>query len=297
MSGRMTVTVTEDPRATVTVTEEVIRVATIGTQGPPGPQGPQGEPGEGGDSLPAGVEGDLLLHGAAEWGVLNPGAEGEALVVASGVPAWGAVGGGGETYINPHPINIFAVTGSTYEWAMPGWHFSSVTSTGLLGSDRIVAGPILVTRTRTITGAGLNVTTAGAAGQQVRLGLYALDERGLPRTLVADFGVVSIETTGIKILELAENQEVAPGRYATVMVSNGSGGQLSRINVYSNSPLEPLYSNPGNATVILGMYSSSAVIGSFTALPAEILTSEGWIFIGTAPQTSSVWLRMAQEAA
>jgi hypothetical protein len=107
------------------------------------------------------------------------------------------------------------VTGqSRYYTAIGG-----TVGTGQVGAATAAAIPIFLDTDVTITELAAEVTTAGAAGSLLRLGLYS-DNAGVPGTLLVDAGTVDATTTGVKTLTVS--QAVSAGVVWAVACSQGS---------------------------------------------------------------------------
>lgn len=225
--------VVEEQQNRVIVQDDVVRVVSVAQQGPPGPQGPQGEPGEGGGAeLPEAAQGSLLVRGADDWEPLGAGAEGEALVVADGVPAWGEVASAGGL------LPPLAVTKGTAfnQWIIPGWAYESF-GTSVHQGGVIYYQPIYVSYAMTFDQAAVNVTTANVEGI-ARLGLYEWDS-GLPTNLIADWGAVPLTTTGEKSVAFDAPLTLSPGYYFTAVAIAASSDRVSLRSI-SNAFASPV---------------------------------------------------------
>lgn len=78
--------------------------------------------------------------------------------------------------------------------------------------------PFWVGRAQNFDRIGAEVTTAGAAGATLRLGIYADDGNGLPGALVVDAGTITSDSTGAK--ELTISQSLAAGWYHLAALVN-----------------------------------------------------------------------------
>lgn len=71
--------------------------------------------------------------------------------------------------------------------------------------------PFYVAKARAIHSIGVFVISAGAAGAVARLGVYANDASDRPGALIADAGLVTVDTTGEKIIAFGAQPSVGPG--------------------------------------------------------------------------------------
>jgi hypothetical protein len=94
-------------------------------------------------------------------------------------------------------------------WGIPGWTVKAVVASTTDWSF-LAFFPIYVARATTYIRAAVHVTTAGAAGEFVRLGLYNYSD-GFPSSLVADWGTVTIDALGLR--QIVINQPLQPGWY------------------------------------------------------------------------------------
>lgn len=103
--------------------------------------------------------------------------------------------------------------------------------------------PIYVDRPLTLDALAIRVTTL-EVGATVRLGIYNLDSAFEPTTLVADYGTVSCDTTGMK--EAAGSTALTPGWYA--MAYWCSNHATVRFNRNNHSDYNVLGTNGGAFT-------------------------------------------------
>lgn len=131
----------------------------------------------------------------------------------------------------------FKWVGSATNLPMPdsGYYISNVSTTwgdglaamaGGLSDDQMYLVPIFISEDMTFDRIAIEVTTA-AASATVRLGLYdSVDS--VPTNLIADFGTVAADTTGVK--ELTISQAVSKGLiWAAYVCSNSSSVRLIQI--------------------------------------------------------------------
>ena len=121
--------------------------------------------------------------------------------------------------------NYYLVAGSTGHTFMqaagstqtgiftPGYYYGPAggRSTTTMAAGLLTFVPFWVGASTSFTRIGAEVTTAGAAGSLLRLGIYRDNGNGLPGALTVDAGTVDAATTGAKELTIA--QTLAPGLY------------------------------------------------------------------------------------
>lgn len=128
--------------------------------------------------------------------------------------------------------------------------------------------PFVVPRDTKVRDITVNVTTAGAAGALLRVGLYASDgfPTYRPGSLLVDDGTVVSTATGVKTWNISPNQAVTEGTVYYVAVVAQTVTCTCRTRQSSN-PLVPTgigANDPGAA--IVSAYYISGVTG---ALPAS----------------------------
>jgi hypothetical protein len=97
------------------------------------------------------------------------------------------------------------------------------TATLALVANTAVVTPFYVDRNIAISQIGTVVTTAGTTGQRVRIALYDWDPiTRAAGALIADFGSVLCDATGLAALTPAVARYVASGWYALAIVSDGA---------------------------------------------------------------------------
>lgn len=114
------------------------------------------------------------------------------------------------------PVNTFG----TSRYTKPGIMFTNVV-TVIPIADAIYYQFFYTNHEITITQLSLNVTTAGTVGSTCRLGIYDVDSSWQPVNLVADAGLVAVDTIGVKIGFVATGT-IDAGAYATAIICNGN---------------------------------------------------------------------------
>ena len=142
---------------------------------------------------------------------------------------------------------------------IPGVEGISRTTIGVV-MDRLYYEPIFVSSSITLDRIMIEVTTAGEAGAQVRLGIYNADKDWQPTELVLDAGTVSVDSTGVKAISI--DQTLPPGRYLLCLVSN----MTSELRMVKGGNRYAGY-NPslGDSTFVYTLYCSF-VFDSFPAV-------------------------------
>lgn len=116
---------------------------------------------------------------------------------------------------------------SENHWVIPGWYCRANTATTPT-ADQVRFIPIAVSQDETYDSIGVNVSSAGMAGEVARLGIYQgeIDSTGLQITdLVLDAGTVSVATTGNKTISI--NQALTQGYYWLAFVTDSGTAQFS----------------------------------------------------------------------
>ena len=96
-------------------------------------------------------------------------------------------------------------TAAKVRWTA-GYYYTSndnARSTFALTLDKLYLIPLDTPASASFDRIGVEVTTAGAAGALLRLGVYTANSGGLPTTLLSDFGTVDSATTGNKELTVS----------------------------------------------------------------------------------------------
>lgn len=269
MSTRISVT---EQVNRVIVEEDVVRVISAGGVGPPGPQGPAG-------TLPTTTLGDMIVHGAAGAERLPVGSDGQALTVAAGMPAWGAVAGGGGS--GPPSIPNWVV-GRYYDYRSV-IVFTQALSTKAPATTHVYVSPLFIPRRIRFDRVAIHLPSAPSSTATARLGLYTCDTAAYrPGTLVADFGEVGAGTTGVK--ELAINQWLDPGWHFAAVQANGN----VVIDAMIGTPVQRVYggvSGIGNSSVSYGAFAFPNTYGTFPATVAagDLIALEDFIIISVRP--------------
>lgn len=153
----------------------------------------------------------------------------------------------------------------------------------IVTANRMYGEVFMVGATAVFTRIGVNVTTLEAA-TSARLGIYNFSG-GIPTTLVADLGTISMGSTGQK--EVTISQALAPGLYVLAALTNGGGTAALGIPAFSNGLQEFMLgldsASIGASAVQSGFYSTQA----FGALPASFPAITAYITAAPA-----VWLRV-----
>lgn len=173
----------------------------------------------------------------------------------------------GANWVPISSVNLsnFALVGAT----LNAWYTSPSTGTALstatLVANRLYAMPFIISQKRVIDQVAINVT-AFVAGN-IRLGIYKVNSVGYPGTLVADFGVVSSGSNGVKTLSASPLPvTLGPGLYYLALVSDNAS-VIRGFAVASLLPVLGISSALGTAPT-LGYYVAltyGALPSTFTA--------------------------------
>jgi hypothetical protein len=179
---------------------------------------------------------------------------------------WKVPGGGGATVgiADAYPVTPITAVAPT------GWGPAFV-SNGAGGNFALSMGfayafPFVPALSFTADQVAIQVTTAGAAGATVRLGLYASNAQGsLPGALIVDWGTVATTTVAIQTLTLGTPYSFTAGTlYWLAYEPAGAACNLTRIS----STLYPAFSpNQGEALQPAGRFGAEwgRTAGAFAA--------------------------------
>lgn len=103
------------------------------------------------------------------------------------------------------------------------------SSTDTIGANLLVAVPYPIVRPMTADRIAVEVSTGGAAGALLRLGIYNDNGAGLPGTLKLDAGTVDSTTTGLKTITISH--ALARGLYWLAVIGNTAGVAVYRSGV------------------------------------------------------------------
>lgn len=159
----------------------------------------------------------------------------------------------------------------------PNWNIASAASWAGAGVASGAYVPWLARRTGTIDRAGVNVTTAGAAGSVFRLGLFA-DANGIPGARIVDWGTVPSTAVGVSFLSGLTTPIVYGTLYWVYVANQVAAAQATAINGGWN-PDHPI-GDPGIATAERGTFEQNQA-GALPAASGLIATSaagvRGWV--------------------
>ncbi len=105
-----------------------------------------------------------------------------------------------------------------YDFGMP------YVSEGTLAltADTIYFIAFFIPRTRTYDRIGVELTTNGAAGILVRLGIYNATSAHIPGALVLDAGTVVVDNGAAVLKTITISKQLIPGNYFMAVVSDGT---------------------------------------------------------------------------
>jgi len=157
---------------------------------------------------------------------------------------------------------------------------SGALTTGALTANQHLAVPFFVQGSLSADRIGLNVTTAGAAGKLLRLGIYDANAAGLPGALLVDSGAIAADTAApfIAIATIAYTLVPGPLYYLTVLTDG-----TPTVSVVT--PVAAPYGFTATGTAIDGASRPVVVrTETYAALPVAFGTT-GLTFGTTIPHT------------
>ena len=125
--------------------------------------------------------------------------------------------------IAAHAAILDAHTLNELEVLRTGEYYSSDTNlsaTLAITANELYGVPLVVARNITVDRIAFEVTGAGAGGTTARMGIYNNGTNLYPGTLLLDAGTVSVASTGIKAITIA--QALPKGIYFLALVSDGT---------------------------------------------------------------------------
>lgn len=177
------------------------------------------------------------------------------------------VGKPGESSIILSPAHFHWYVGSQWNVTPPG----SVDTLIPMTLNRAYAIPMYLGRWCTFSGIGIDVTTAGAASNTLRAGIYSSNQSvsgssaTLPATLIADFGTLSSTSTGFKTAwTTTPDYTLDPTLYWIVIVSQTGTACGVRGNISSNVFVSES-GTPSDGRVYSSYYSDTGFSGSLPA--------------------------------
>lgn len=175
-------------------------------------------------------------------------------------------------YANPlavDPVAIFAAVGQ-YQ---PSFNFVATISTGAIATGATNALPFSPAGNFTADQIGMEVSTAGAGGALIRMGLYASNAAGdRPGSLITDYGTIASDTTGYKMITINQAFE-AGNTYWLAWAAEVAASTVRQRNFTIKYP-------DTQARVFDGYSSSSYVfrMNATGALPST-WTDNGWVSV------------------
>ena len=149
-------------------------------------------------------------------------------------------------------------------------------------ANRLHAAPFICPVDATFDQIGVQLPTAAASGA-IRMGVYAAGDDGLPSTLIADYGTVSLTSSGFRFIPV--NQVLGRGLYWLAGASDTDvivrADQSQGMHAFGG------HNTPFGETPIVAVYQLDLLSSGFTSLPA---TFGGVI---AEPGVPFYWLRAA----
>jgi hypothetical protein len=104
---------------------------------------------------------------------------------------------------------------------VPGVAFNTSPTTEVLANTRLLYFPFRVEAPITLDRLWCEVSTGGAGGTLIRMGIYNCNADLQPTTLIVDGGTVPADATGVATLTIS--QALQPGIYLFAMHTNSAG--------------------------------------------------------------------------
>jgi hypothetical protein len=198
-----------------------------------------------------------------------------AFVPIGAVPTGGTTGqvltkASGTNYDTAFTRIYFPASGTVagrYEYP-PGTN-SALTMT----ADRLYLVAMFFIKPTTVDRIGVHVTTAGAAGSVIRLGIYNADDNMFPSTLLLDAGTVVGTSTGN--VDITISQALNPGIYWMCAASQGSPATHPSIAGRTGN-VAPVFSDAGShnpSQVSQGGLNVSSISGALPSTLSSVLPS------------------------
>jgi hypothetical protein len=125
-----------------------------------------------------------------------------------GDQSWSAIEGVSPAFIAPSGVKAYGI---------PGFRASGSAATAAPTAGRLNYEPWFVEASTTLDRLAVEVvTTPGAAGKLLRMGIYNANTSWVPTTLVVDAGTVLVDSVGLKVATI--NVTLPPGRYICAWV-------------------------------------------------------------------------------
>jgi hypothetical protein len=159
------------------------------------------------------------------------------------------------------PPDYPVITPVSGQWLGSQYCYGGLAAASGPALNEMVAVPILITASLTITTISVRCVTATATAL-FRLGIYNALSTFQPGTLVVDAGTISAATTGDK--DIVINQALTPGLYWCVVVSQTA---LARWGCYTSFTGVALGQSTVRKTAGVTAYNLAAVAGALPASP------------------------------
>jgi hypothetical protein len=175
--------------------------------------------------------------------------------------------------ILPNNINYAKPFHTRHRW--PGIYLSNGWITAPMGTFTFQVGqgvmtlsPVDISVNGTFTNLSCEVTVAGDTTAVARMGVYASDEFGNPKTLLVDANTVACTTTGNKTIALSPTLKLLPGRYWLAGVSQGVPTTNPTFRFNTGSMGSVVYTTAANATSLAT--TGYQLSGVTSALPVTL---------------------------
>lgn len=171
--------------------------------------------------------------------------------------------------------------GDLYVISSGSWFQNSAEglTTQALTSGTMLLIPVDLPSTQNYKAVAINVTTAGAAGTLIRLGLYPMKSNGMPdyANLIGDFGTVDGTTTGIKTITGLTIPATRGRAFFAVVAQGGAPSVQATTGLGLNFPLPSSVATPSASS----NYQLIQCTGVTGALPTTASSAAG---VGVPPK-------------
>ena len=140
-------------------------------------------------------------------------------------------------------------------------HAQGSSGTIALVADTVYVLPFIAAVDRMVDAIAVSVSTAGAAGKQIKAAIYTIASDGKPGVKVAESIAVAVDTTGLKTMTFASPVRV-PSRYYVCLICDGAPTVLG-------------YGTGAIGSFAMGYTAALAVISSATHAGATGLAFPG----------------------
>jgi hypothetical protein len=158
-------------------------------------------------------------------------------------------------------LNVTGGNGTGNRYIKSGAYYGPsnyTAATQSTSSGNMMAIPVFLPTAMTAVSIECEVTTAGAAGTLVRLGIYAAGALDNPGSLILDAGTVAGDTAGVKAIAIS--QQLSAGLYWLTACPQGGNPSMRSVGSGSLPPVAPASFGGGN-----NCYYVAGITGAFPA--------------------------------